>query len=77
VDMWLRLRQLMDKAMTYMPLEGARAYLVKRGEQVDIKALVEATGARIVLTNDIDAVKPVMTHDEPMDRLAGLISDAD
>jgi hypothetical protein len=67
----------MDRAMTYMPLEGACAYLVKRGEQVDIKALVEATGARIVFTNDMDAVKPVMTHDEPMDRLAGLISDAD
>jgi hypothetical protein len=67
----------MDKAMTYMPLEGARAYLVKRGAYVDIKALSEATGARIVLTGDMDAVKPIMTHDESLDRLAGLISDAD
>jgi hypothetical protein len=59
------------------PLEPARAFLVKRGAYVDIQALHQAfPGALFVLTTDMEAVRPIGGAErEPLDRLAGMISE--
>lgn len=62
----------------WMPLEARPIFLIKTGALSDdsIRALIRhQPGSLAIATPDIDAVRVLAAVDEPLDRIAGAISE--